>query len=71
MFKLILAGIFVAASLLFAFSMVFSYSKFQNSLNDIKNQLNLQNSNTQKDINSFKIKMSEYENSLDKVKQQF
>lgn len=67
MLKLFLIGIFVTLSVLFAFSMIFSYSKFQNLLKDINHQINLQNSNTQNDIDSFKNKMNEYDSLLKKV----
>lgn len=67
MFKLFLIGVLITISILFALSMIFSYSKFQNLLKDLKHQINLQNTNTQSDINSFKIKMNEYDSFLKKV----
>ncbi|CAF0727899.1 unnamed protein product [Brachionus calyciflorus] len=68
LFQLILIGFLISVCLLIGITMLLSYSKFQNLLNDLKKEVNVQKENTQENLNSFKLKLDEYDSLLKDIK---
>ena len=64
---MIVFGFLISVCLLIGITLLFSYSKFQNVLNDLKKEVNVQNTNTQVNFKDLKFKMDQHENMLKKV----
>lgn len=59
--KMILVGLIVTFSLLVGIILVFSYGKFHDIVNELKREVQIKNEENQKNINSLKQQLNEYD----------